>query len=66
MDTQEVATMPKKAQGSTRRTLVLPAELYERVKAENARTGAPVAEIMRRALNEYLTPREQAAKKGGK
>jgi hypothetical protein len=65
MDTQEVATMPKKAQGSKRRTLVLPAELYERVQAEQERTGAPVAEIMRRALNEYLTPREQAAKKRG-
>jgi predicted DNA-binding protein len=58
--------MATKAKGATRRTLVLPAELYARVQAEQDRTGAPMAEIIRRALNEYLMPREQAARKGGK
>ena len=58
--------MVAKAQGATRRTLVLPAELYGRVQAEQERTGAPMAEIIRRALNEYLTPREQVARKGSR
>jgi predicted DNA-binding protein len=46
--------------------VVLPAELDERVQAEQERTGAPRAEIIRRALNEYLTPREQATRKGSR
>jgi hypothetical protein len=63
---EEVATMVAKAKGATRRTVVLPAELDERVQAEQERTGAPRAEIIRRALNEYLTPREQATRKGSR
>jgi predicted DNA-binding protein len=54
-----------KARTTTRRSLVLSAELALRVQAEQARTGAPVAEIIRRALDAYLTPREQAARKAG-
>lgn len=58
--------MATKAKGAKRRTLVLPSELAVRVEAERERTGAAVAEIIRRALNEYLLPREQAARKGAK
>ena len=53
-----------KARKSTRRSLVLSAELYVRVQSEQERTGAPMAEFIRRALDAYLTPREQAARKG--
>jgi hypothetical protein len=54
-----------KGRKMTRRSLVLSAELYVRIQAEQERTGAPMAEIIRRALDAYLTPREQAARKGG-
>lgn len=57
--------MPKPRR-NTRTSFVLPAELHVRIQAEQARTGAPLAEIVRRALDGYLTPRErEAAKKGG-
>ncbi len=55
----------KKAPAATRRSLVLTSELYARIKAEQERTGAPMAEIIRRALDSYLSPRELAARKGG-
>jgi predicted DNA-binding protein len=55
------ATMTK----ATRTSLSLPRDLYERLQAEHARTGAPLAEIVRRAVDAYLTPREAAAKKAG-
>ena len=54
-----------KARKGSRRTLVLPAELQVRIRAEQERTGAPMAEIIRRALDAYLTLREQAARKAG-
>jgi predicted DNA-binding protein len=54
-----------KGRKNTRRSLVLSAELAVRIQAEQERTGAPVAEIIRRALDAYLTPREQAARKAG-
>ena len=52
-----------KAKKATRTSLSLPRDLYERLQAEHARTGAPQAEIVRRAVEAYLTPREAAAKK---
>ena len=55
----------KKARGSTRTSLSLPSDLYTRLQAEHERTGAPLAEIVRRAIDSYLAPREQAARKGG-
>jgi predicted DNA-binding protein len=54
----------KKAKGGTRTSLSLPNDLYARLQAEQQRTGAPLAEIVRRAIDGYLTPREQAARKG--
>lgn len=54
-----------KAKKATRTSLSLPLDLYERLQAEHARTGAPLAEIVRRAVDAYLTPREAAAKKAG-
>jgi predicted DNA-binding protein len=55
----------KKSRGSTRTSLSLPSDLYARLQAEQERTGAPLAEIVRRAVDSYLTPREQAARKAG-
>jgi Ribbon-helix-helix protein, copG family len=55
------ATMTK-ARTATRTSLSLPRDLYERLQAEHARTGAPLAEIVRRAVDAYRTPREAAAK----
>jgi hypothetical protein len=58
--------MGKKRKGTTtRRSLALTAEFVVRIQAEQERTGAPAAEIIRRALDAYLTPREAAARKGG-
>jgi predicted DNA-binding protein len=54
-----------KERKSTRRSLVLSPEMAVRIQAEQERTGAPAAEIIRRALDAYLTPREQAARKAG-
>lgn len=34
-------------------------ELRTRLKAESERTGAPVAELIRRAADEYLARREE-------
>ena len=50
---------------NTRTSFVLPADLHARLLAEHARSGAPLAEIIRRALHDYLAPRELTAKKGG-
>jgi hypothetical protein len=55
----------KKAPTNIRRSLVLSSHTMARIAAEQARTGAPAAEIIRRALDAYLTPREKAARKGG-
>ena len=55
----------KKSKGSTRTSLSLPSDLYARLQAEQERTGAPLAEIVRRAVDSYLTPREQMARKAG-
>jgi predicted DNA-binding protein len=52
-----------KAKKATRTSLSLPRDLYERLQAERARTRAPLAEIVRRAVDACLTPREAAAKK---
>jgi predicted DNA-binding protein len=54
----------RKSKGTTRTSLSLPSDLYARLQAEQERTGAPLAEIVRRAVDSYLTPREQAARKG--
>jgi predicted DNA-binding protein len=57
--------MKKPRRRATRTSLSLPGDLYERLQAEHERTGAPLAEIVRRAVDAYLTPRERAARKGG-
>jgi predicted DNA-binding protein len=56
--------MSKGSKKATRTSLSLPGDLYARLQAEHERTGAPLAEIVRRAVDAYLTPREQAARKG--
>ena len=48
----------RKSKGATRTSLSLPNDLYVRLQAEQERTGAPLAEIVRRAIDSYLTPRE--------
>jgi len=41
--------------GMLKKNLLFPYELMERLEKEKARTGAAWAEIVRRAVNEYLT-----------
>jgi predicted DNA-binding protein len=38
----------------------LPSKLRARLRKENERTGAPIAEILRRAADAYLKERENA------
>lgn len=42
---------------SNRFILILPPALKEKLKAESAKTGAPQAEVIRRALESYLNAR---------
>ena len=39
--------------------LCLPKNLLERMRAEKERTGSSMAEILRRAVDEYLEKREE-------
>jgi hypothetical protein len=55
--------MGKPAKQATRTSLSLPGDLYARLLAERERSGAPLAEIVRRAVDAYLAPREAAARK---
>ena len=45
---------------TTRIDIPLPADLAERLDAEHERTGAPKAYLVRRALDRYLPPAEEA------
>jgi predicted DNA-binding protein len=40
----------------------LPSDLRRRLEAESDRTGAPLAEVARRALDTYLKSRESSEK----
>ena len=44
----------------------IPKDLRERLEAESKKTGAPLAEITRRALDSYLASRESSIKRGEK
>jgi len=58
--------MTKAPKAATRTSLTLPGDLYARIQVEHERTGAPLAEIVRRAVDQYLTPRErEASRRGG-
>jgi predicted DNA-binding protein len=60
-----MAKPTKAATRGARTNLSLPGDLRARLQAERVRSGAPLAEIIRRAIDAYLTPREQAARKAG-
>lgn len=46
-----------------RRTLHLSPEQHEQLAKRSQETGAPVAEIIRRAIDRYLTPMPRGARK---
>lgn len=45
--------------GSKKLQFFIPQELIDRLKKEKEKTGAPVSEIIRRAIDKYLKDQEQ-------
>jgi predicted DNA-binding protein len=51
--------VPRANQDRQRYTIYLGVEQLERLRAESERTGAPIAEMIRRAIDAYLPPTER-------